>query len=58
VTRPWSLADVAGTSHVLAYLIVFRPSDKPAPKVSDLVLKPDGTGASAKVDGTDLSISF
>jgi len=58
VTRPWSSADIVGTSHVLAYLVVFRPSHKPPPKVSDLVLKPDGTGASAKVDGTDLSISF
>ncbi len=58
VTRPWSSADAVGTSHVLSYLIVFRPSGKPAPKVSNIMLKTDGTGASAEVDGTPLSISF
>ena len=60
VTRSWSSSDVIGPFHVLSYLVVFRPSDQPAPVVSDLVLKAndtDGT-ASATVDGAPLSVSF
>ncbi len=60
VNRPWTSADVVGPLHVLSYLIVFRPSGQPAPTVSDIVLKGDANGgtASAKVDGSSLSVSF
>ncbi len=61
VTRPWSSADTVGAFHILSYLIIFRPSDQPAPAVSGLTLNADKEGivsASAVVDGTPLSISF
>ncbi|MCE0497766.1 MAG: hypothetical protein LV481_07460 [Methylacidiphilales bacterium] len=59
VTRPWSSADSLGSLHALAYLIVFRPSDQPAPTVTNLVLSGDesGVSAGANVDGTNLSVS-
>jgi len=59
VNRPWTSADAVGPLHVLSYLIVFRPPDQPAPKVSGLGLNPDATGVSvsARVDGDDLSLS-
>jgi hypothetical protein len=60
VTRDWNSSDKVGLLHVLSYLIVFRPSDQPAPQVSGLRLTGDATGVStsAKVDGAKLSISF
>ena len=61
VTRPWSSADTVGVFHVLSYLIVFRPSDQPAPVVSGLTLNVDKEGvvsASGVVDGPRLSVSF
>ena len=60
VTRPWTAADTVGSKHVLAYLIVFRPSDQPPPAVTRLALKSDGdqSSASASVAGEDLSVSF
>jgi hypothetical protein len=60
VTRSWTTADAVGDLHVLSYLAVFRPSDQPAPTVSDIVLHSEaGVGsASAVVDGTKLSVSF
>jgi hypothetical protein len=59
LTRAWSSSDVVGSFHVLSYLIVFRPSDQPAPTVSGLALKPDpaGVAAAATVDGTSLSLT-
>jgi hypothetical protein len=60
VTRPWSSADAVGSLRVLAYVIVFRPSDQPPPSVSALALTAHdyGTSASARVDGANLSVSF
>ena len=60
VIRPWSSADSVGDLHVLSYLVVFRPSDQPAPAVSGLALKADaiGVSASANVDGDNLSLLF
>jgi hypothetical protein len=60
VARSWNTADVVNSMHVLAYVIVFRPSDQPAPAVTDIGLKPtrDGASATATVDGTSLSVSF
>jgi hypothetical protein len=60
VTRSWASADAVGDLRALAYLVVFRPSDQPAPAVSELSLQSaDGVGsASAIVDGTKLSVSF
>ena len=59
LTRPWSSSDVVSSFHVLSYLVVFRPSDQPAPAVSDLALTPDpaGVAAAAKVDGMALSLT-
>jgi hypothetical protein len=60
VTRPWTSADAVGHSHVIAYLIVFRPSKQPPPAVSGLSLAPSATGgvtATAQVDGAPLSVS-
>lgn len=59
VSRAWTTADTVGSRHVLAYLIVFRPSDQTAPTVSDLTLEADGdnVSATAKVDGTNFSLS-
>ena len=60
VTRPWSTADAVGPLRVLAYLVVFRPADQPAPVVSGIVLHAVAKGitAAAKVDGKDLSVTF
>ena len=60
LTRLWKTADSVNSLNVLAYLIVFRPSDAPAPNVSGLGLKVQGDGAfaEAQVDGTPLSVSF
>jgi hypothetical protein len=60
VMRFWDSADAVGPVRVLAYLIVFRPSDAPAPSVTGLSLQPGGDGvvAAAKVDGADLSVTF
>jgi len=63
VNRPWTSSDNIGSGtalHVLSYLIIFRPSDQPAPTVSDIALKGDesGVSATAKVDGDALSVSF
>jgi hypothetical protein len=60
INRPWTSADAVGPLHVLSYLVVFRRANEPAPTVSDIVLKPDTNGgsASAKVDGSSLSVSF
>jgi hypothetical protein len=60
VMRPWTAADSVGSKHVLAYLIVFRPSDQSARAVSGLALKSDGEQASATalVAGDELSVSF
>jgi hypothetical protein len=60
VNRRWTNADALGSSHVLAYLVVFRPSTEAAPRVSNLVLKNDQgqISASAEVDGSPLSVSF
>ena len=60
VTRSWNSSDVAGSLHVLSYLVVFRPSTQPPPAVSGLTLKAGAGGASAaaKVDGAPLAISF
>ena len=59
VTWPWSNSDLVGSAHVISYLIVFRPTDQPAPNVSGLVLKEDtgGGSASANVDGADLALT-
>ena len=59
VHRAWTTADTIGLRHVLAYLVVFRPSDQSPPTVSDLTLQADGdnVSAAAKVDGTALSLS-
>jgi hypothetical protein len=60
VSRPWVSSDVLGTKHALAYLVVFRPADKPAPTVSGLALSNDAQGlvtAKANVDGADLSVT-
>jgi len=58
-TWPWSNSDLVGSAHVISYLIVFRPTDQPAPNVSDLVLKEDagGVSASASVDGAGLALT-
>lgn len=60
VVRSWNTSDVINNLHVLSYLIVFRPSDQPAPAVSGISLKTDANGvsASAKLDGKDMSVSF
>ena len=60
VARPWNTADDLGTRHVLSYLIVFRPHDQPAPKVTAITLHGDTTGsfASAKVDGNEIRVSL
>jgi len=60
VTRSWNSADVVGSLHVLSYLIVFRPSDQPAPSVSGIMLERKGAevSAEAQVDGTNISVSF
>ena len=60
LTRAWTDADELGTMHALAYLVVFRPVDAPAPSVSDIQLQTDADGisAAAKVEGQDLSVSF
>jgi hypothetical protein len=59
VKRGWSTADTLNNRHVLAYVIIFRPTGQPAPAVSELMLQPDGDGvaASGKVDGASLSLS-
>jgi hypothetical protein len=58
LTRTWASADILGPLHVLSYLIVFRPSDQPAPVVTDLALTSDKTGesANATLDGVKLSV--
>jgi len=60
VMRFWDSADSIGSLHVMAYLVVFRPSGQPAPAVSGLILNTDQNGAhaAAQVDGADLSLSF
>ena len=60
ITRSWNSSDTVGSLHVLSYLIVFRPSDQPAPTVSGLVLEatPTGVSARAKIDGVPLSVQF
>jgi hypothetical protein len=60
VTRAWNSADAVGNLHVLSYLLVFRPTEQPAPQVSGITLVPDGdeVTAHARVDGDDLSVSF
>jgi hypothetical protein len=60
VTRPWTMADTIGDVHLMAYLVVFRAADKPAPTVTGLALQAGGLGvtASAQVDGAPLSVSF
>jgi hypothetical protein len=60
VVRSWDTADPVGPLHVMAYLIVFRPTGQPAPAVSGLTLQPAGNGAtaSAQVDGAPLSVTF
>jgi hypothetical protein len=60
VTRSWASADNVGYLKALSYLVVFRPSDQPAPTVSDIALRSNaGVGtASVVVDGAKLSVSF
>lgn len=59
LNRPWSTADAVGKVHVISYLVVFRPANAPAPKVSDLALTVQGeqVSATAKVDGTDFAVT-
>ncbi len=59
VVRPWNNSDLVGQLHVLSYLIVFRPTGQPAPAVTNIILKYDGSASSAtaQVDGASLSIS-
>ncbi|HEX4140014.1 MAG TPA: hypothetical protein VHY09_06670, partial [Candidatus Methylacidiphilales bacterium] len=58
VNRPWASADPVGKVHVISYLVVFRPADKPAPKVENLALKSDASQVTvnATVDGNALSV--
>lgn len=60
VTRPWTSADTAGSKHVLAYLVVFGPSDQPPPAVSGLGMSSNAnsTTVSAHVADANLSVSF
>jgi hypothetical protein len=56
--RAWSTSDAVGTARTLAYVIVFRPADQPAPVVSGLSLssQKDGDVAEATVDGEKISV--
>ncbi len=58
--RPWTEADIIGAQHILAYLVIFRPANEPAPTISHVSLKPEGTGASvtAEIDGAPFTLVF
>jgi hypothetical protein len=60
VMRFWDSADGFGLVRVMAYLVVFRPSDQPPPSVTGISLQPGALGltASAEVDGAPLTVSF
>ncbi|HEX4141689.1 MAG TPA: hypothetical protein VHY09_15175, partial [Candidatus Methylacidiphilales bacterium] len=60
VMRFWDSCDGVGNVRVMAYLIVFKPSDQAPPSVTGLALGPGAGGitASAKVDGAPLSVAF
>ena len=60
VTRSWATADAVGDLRVMSYLLIFRPTDQPAPAVTDIALTPEGRGgvASAKVDGAEVTLNF
>ena len=60
VTRSWTYSDSIGVFRVLAYLVVFRSSQDPAPKISGIKLQAlrGHVIVRAKVDGHGLAIHF